>query len=94
MTVFTYEKVKRLMDAANDLLCNLVDAGETGPMIVTSDHDDLPKDDDGNPVFSDVFELQQAVDALWSEELGTDALPISGDDTVPVGWDKIEGDVE
>jgi hypothetical protein len=67
MTVFTYDKVKALMDAASELLGNIYDAGQQGPDIV-SDDDSYQVDEDGDPVYSDVFALQQAVDALWEED--------------------------
>jgi len=81
MTVFTYEKVKDLLEAASELLGNIYDAGQQAPDVICDEDDDYPRDEDGDPVFHDVFALQQAVDALRAE-----------DTTVPAGWDKIEAD--
>lgn len=92
MTVFTYEKVKRLMEAVEEILANIYDAEDHTPSSGSpEDYKDFPRDEDGDIVFPDVFELNEALKAL---EIEDDALPTSGDDTVPVGWDKIEADTD
>lgn len=84
MTVFTYELVKRLMDACDELLGNLIDSGDYRPAI-TSPDDDFPLDSDGNPIFADVLEVEQALAALSAEDTAPDdALLIASDDTVPI----------
>ena len=69
MTVFTYEKVKRLMDAAETILANIYDAEEHTPSSGSpEDYADFPRDEDGDLVYPDVFELNEALKALESEE--------------------------
>ena len=83
MTVFTYEKVKRLMAAAETMLANIYDAGDHAPRFGSpEDSEGFPRDEDGDIVYPDVWELHQALDALEVED----------GDTVPAGWDKIEAD--
>ena len=67
MTVFTYEKVKALMDAADALLTNLSDAGGWGPEDCCID-DSYPLDTDGKPVFQDNWDLHCAWKALTEED--------------------------
>jgi hypothetical protein len=66
---FTYEKVKRLMEAAETILSNIYDAGEHAPSSGdTEDYADFPRDEDGDLVYPDVWELNQALAAVEAED--------------------------
>lgn len=69
MKVYDAEKVDRLIEAAGTLLGNMYDNGSAGPSKWDVDFDcDLPKDEDGDFVWPDVFELQEALDAIRGED--------------------------
>jgi len=67
MKVYDRDKVEELIEAASTLLGNMYDNGSAGPSKHDTDAADLPKDEDGDPVWPDVFELQQAVDAIRND---------------------------
>ena len=63
-----YDKVEALIDAASTLLGNMYDSGSQGPSKMDADENlDLPKDEDGDPVWPDVWDLQAALDDIRSE---------------------------
>ena len=69
MTVFTYEKVKRLIEAADVLLTNIYDAEEHTPQSPdVQEYNDFPRDEDGEIVYPDVWELHCAWKALVDED--------------------------
>lgn len=53
---------KPVVDAARELLDNLIDSGANQPELAPDD-DEYPRDDDGNPWYSDCWKLYQALAA-------------------------------
>jgi hypothetical protein len=61
--VFTVDQpTKRLLDAANEILSNIIDLGEAGPKI--DDYPDFPRDEEGSVWYPDVWELKGAIEAV------------------------------
>ncbi|MCX7424718.1 MAG: hypothetical protein NTW96_03680 [Planctomycetia bacterium] len=52
---------KPVIEAARELLDNMIDSGENHPEL-PSDDDEYPRDDDGNPWYSDCWKLYQAIE--------------------------------
>jgi len=57
----TGEAFAELLDAAEDLIVNLIDTKDFGPNEENPDYDDYPKDEDGDAWYHDAFRLREAV---------------------------------
>ncbi len=60
-----------LYDAANELLCNLIDAGQYGPEPAdVSEDDSYPRDEEGAPWYDDLWALKQTLEAFDPPRVG------------------------
>jgi hypothetical protein len=74
MMTTTQTSFTRLLDAANAHLADLIDSGEHGPELWDeAEGTSYPRDADGRPWFSDVWELHQAEEAARKDKALYDA---------------------
>ncbi len=74
MTATTQTSFSRLLDASNELLANLIDAGKHKPdLLLEGSEEYYPLGVDGDPWYPDVWELDMAEEAARKDKALYDA---------------------
>ncbi len=67
--------VSELLDAADSLMANLMDAGEHKPDLYDDEANEYPTDEDGQPWYPDCLRLKNAIEAVTLAAMATDKQP-------------------